>query len=56
MFRRRLERLERVERHLGTEKKEDPWAAAAARLLGSVQIDDEKPESYYDASLVKGRK
>lgn len=56
MFRRKIERLERVEKNLGTERKEDPWEAAAARLLGSVQIDEEKPESYYDASLVKGRK
>lgn len=55
MFGRRIERLERVEKNLN-KKEEDPWAAAAARLLGSVQIDEEKPESYYDASLVKGKK
>ena len=45
----RIERLERVENNLTTEKKEDPWEAAARRL-GCIDYQD-NPEINYDAPM-----
>ena len=45
----RVERLERPEKNLGMEKKEDPWEAAARRL-GCLDYKDD-PDINYDAPM-----